>query len=242
MLTAFIHGIGASSAFAFHDVYGLDEELLMMLPQPVQAMVLLFPSADAVRSGQTKEDAVPPSAPFFLWQGQALGNACGTIASIHAVANSAAGEQLTPGGPLATFLAKTAGMHPAERGLALETDEAIQSMHAAQASQGQTSSAGVCARARACVSVYAHTHERVHCATESVLRVVAARKPSRIHRISPCTQTHTPPPSLTHTLTYTQERATRWTTTSSVSSTKMAVCTNLMGSRLFDTHTHTHTH
>ncbi len=143
MLTAFIHGIGVSSAFAFHDVLGLDEELLMMLPQPVQAMVLLFPSTDAVRSGRTKEDAVPPSAPFFLWQGQALGNACGTIASIHAVANSAAGEQLTPGGPLATFLAKTAGMHPAERGLALD---------AAQASQGQTSSAGVCVRARACVS------------------------------------------------------------------------------------------
>ena len=56
MLTGFIHSVGVSSSFAFHDVLGLDEELLMMLPQPVQAMVLLFPSADAVRSGAACKD------------------------------------------------------------------------------------------------------------------------------------------------------------------------------------------
>lgn len=75
-----------------------------MVPQPAHALVLLFP--DPKRSGQTRDAISSGSSPFFLWQSPALGNACGTIAAIHAVANSATVvEQLAPG-PLADYLAK----------------------------------------------------------------------------------------------------------------------------------------
>ena len=140
VLTGFIHGVGVPDSFSFHDVFGLDEELLAMVPQPAQALVLLFPEAE--RSGQTRDAVAAGAEPFFIWQGPALGNACGTIASIHAVVNSAAGAQLSVDGPLASFLAQTKSMHPEDRGAALESNEAIRAVHAAQAQEGQTSSAG----------------------------------------------------------------------------------------------------
>jgi hypothetical protein len=65
VLTGFIHGVGVPETFAFHDVWGLDEEMLSMVPQPAQAVVLLFP--DAERSGQTRDAVSEGSSPFFLW-------------------------------------------------------------------------------------------------------------------------------------------------------------------------------
>ena len=40
--------LGVDSKWAFTDVFGLDEELLAMLPQPVVAILMLFPITDKV--------------------------------------------------------------------------------------------------------------------------------------------------------------------------------------------------
>jgi ubiquitin carboxyl-terminal hydrolase L3 len=87
---------------AFQDIYSFDDEMLAMLPQPTEAVVLIFPGGE--REDQSSAPPLPPGSPFFLYQIAGLGNACGTIAAIHSVANSEAAASLAEGTTLKTFL------------------------------------------------------------------------------------------------------------------------------------------
>ena len=46
VLNSFLKKLGVPSSWEINDVYGLDPELLLMLPQPVLALMLLFPITD----------------------------------------------------------------------------------------------------------------------------------------------------------------------------------------------------
>jgi len=140
VLTGFSRKVGVSNDYQFHDVFGLDEELLMMIPQPSHAVILLFPGAE--REQATDAAAADNTGPFFLYQVKGLGNACGTIAAIHAIANSEARASLAPSSTLDAYLKACEGMGPEKRGQRLLGDEDIRKAHDAQASEGQTSSEG----------------------------------------------------------------------------------------------------
>jgi len=148
MMTGFLRSLGLPPSFAFHDVYGLDADLLGMVPEPSLALLLLFPlgseKKDAARIASSGADG---SGPADLWYvKQTVGNACGTIGLLHAVTNSAAMLGLSGGGGgggdetsyLARFVAKTAGMSAEERAACLEEDEELEAAHAAAAHQGDT--------------------------------------------------------------------------------------------------------
>eukprot|EP00762_Andalucia_godoyi_P001659 ANDGO_07087.mRNA.1 putative ubiquitin carboxyl-terminal hydrolase len=86
-------GVDPSNEYSFVDVYGLDSDLLQMVPQPVIAVLLLFPinsaSEDARKKQNEELDAENFKAPdSLLWVPQYVGNACGTIALVHALANN----------------------------------------------------------------------------------------------------------------------------------------------------------
>ncbi|KAH9924713.1 uncharacterized protein B0H18DRAFT_1095030 [Fomitopsis serialis] len=123
-----------TSQAEFVDVYGLDGDLLAMVPQPVKAVILLFPITggdDRIKThGQRSID------PTVFYIKQTIGNACGTIGLLHALAN--ADVTLAPESPLEQFIDQCKEMTPEERAKALETTPLFANIHAEAASSGQT--------------------------------------------------------------------------------------------------------
>eukprot|EP00887_Chlorella_sp_A99_P004874 scaffold4.g4874.t1 len=128
-----------SSSYAFHDVLGLDEarggagELLAMVPQPVVAVLLLFPITKETEVARAEEAARIAAegqvvALDLVFMKQTIGNACGTIGLLHVLTNST--------------VALPPRMTPAERGAYLERPPEgapdIDAIHEQAAQQGAT--------------------------------------------------------------------------------------------------------
>ncbi|KAK9865383.1 hypothetical protein WJX84_002842 [Apatococcus fuscideae] len=148
VLNSFAKGLGFdTSAYAFCDIFGLDEELLAMVPQPVLAVLLLFPVTDRTEAARKAEDkelrdqAVSVPSDIFYMK-QTIGNACGTIGLLHAIGNSQDRIKLEPASFLQSFLAQTARMTSAQRGDYLENPPEdgpdIDKAHEAAANDGST--------------------------------------------------------------------------------------------------------
>ncbi|EIE23291.1 peptidase C12, ubiquitin carboxyl-terminal hydrolase 1 [Coccomyxa subellipsoidea C-169] len=148
VLNDFTNNLGLDvSKHSFHDVYGLDEELLAMVPQPVLALLLLFPITKESEAAKEAEDArlkkegyaVPEGAYFMK---QTIGNACGTIGALHAIANTQDKVSITDGSFLERFLAATAELTAEQRGKYLEEPPPgapdLDEAHQAAAQEGDT--------------------------------------------------------------------------------------------------------
>ncbi|XP_054721968.1 ubiquitin carboxyl-terminal hydrolase isozyme L3-like [Uloborus diversus] len=82
------------------------------------------------------EKQVKESSVFFMKQ--TIGNACGTVALIHSVANNLQNICLEPDSPLEKFLKETVQLGPDEKAEYLEKNMDIGAAHEASAQEGQT--------------------------------------------------------------------------------------------------------
>lgn len=139
----FLRQLGINPSWQFVDVYGMDAELLSMVPRPVCAILLLFPVTEKYETFRTEEEEkikaqgqeVKPSVYFMK---QTISNACGTIGLIHAIANNRDKINFEVESSLKKFLDESVSMSPEERAKYLETYEAIRITHESSAHEGQT--------------------------------------------------------------------------------------------------------
>jgi len=123
---------------SFQDVYGLDPELLAMVPQPVYALLLLFPISEGYEKHRKQQNetlkANPAQNQDLIYFKQTIANACGTMGLLHALANS----RLQLEQPLKGFFERCKSKTPAERAQLLEEDKEIEAAHEASANMGQS--------------------------------------------------------------------------------------------------------
>ncbi|QRV86215.1 peptidase C12, ubiquitin carboxyl-terminal hydrolase 1 [Ceratobasidium sp. AG-Ba] len=136
-------GLGLSTAVhGFSDVYGLDPELLAMVPSPSKAVLLVFPITDTTEQKRHEEDAKlkgeqqPHVDPTLMYIKQTISNACGTIGLLHALGNS--NVTLRPESPLSQFFMQCQKLTPEERGKRLEETTLFAKAHIDAATTGQS--------------------------------------------------------------------------------------------------------
>lgn len=130
-------GFDASSdsgaSYEFVDVFSTEEWALAMVPQPVLAVLLLYPLTKSQLENTPKDEdttATPPSTSAWFMK-QRIGNACGTIGLLHVLANVVPTQQQQPkdGTWLKKFLDDTQTLDPLQRAVRLESDPNIAQMH-----------------------------------------------------------------------------------------------------------------
>ncbi|KAI3687198.1 hypothetical protein L1987_80892 [Smallanthus sonchifolius] len=142
VMNQFLWGLGLPPGEAeCNDVYGLDEELLEMVPKPVLAVLFLYPITPESEQERLKQDSTkqaPCDGVYFMRQ--TVGNACGTIGLLHAIGNITTEIKLIEDSFLDRFYKSTANMDPMEVFVLfiLRNDREMEVAHSDAVAAGET--------------------------------------------------------------------------------------------------------
>ncbi|XP_052795624.1 ubiquitin carboxyl-terminal hydrolase isozyme L3-like [Mya arenaria] len=110
----------------------------MMVPRPVIAVMLLYPITEQSESAENKLGEEKQNVGGVYYMKQTVGNACGTVAVIHALANNQNSINFEDNKHFNKFLEDTLGKEPNEIANILENDSAMGAAHDDTAQEGQT--------------------------------------------------------------------------------------------------------
>ncbi|CAL0313720.1 unnamed protein product [Lupinus luteus] len=140
VMNQFLWGLGLPQDEAeCYDVYGLDEELLEMVPKPVLAVLFLYPittKTEEERLQQQNENKEHSNKVYFMKQ--TVGNACGTIGLLHALGNITSEVKFVEDSFFDKFFKSTASLDPFQRAVFLENDREMEVAHSVAATAGDT--------------------------------------------------------------------------------------------------------
>src|SRR3989338_8594924 len=146
MFNEFSQLLGVPSECGFADCFSLDPESLDWIQtKPCHGIVFLAPHSkmkaiNAEQERRLRDQSAESTSPEVWYMKQLVGNACGTVAVLHVLANAALQNrfELPADCFLAKFLAACASLDAHSRGLAFETAEGIEAIHHQCAKTGQT--------------------------------------------------------------------------------------------------------
>jgi ubiquitin carboxyl-terminal hydrolase L3 len=153
VLNKYVHYLGMDSKWSFIDVYGLEPELLAMVPKPVAAIILLFPESKPVDIIGKLESEFPSD---LYYTKQTIDNACGTVAIVHALANNQKQIKFDDTKHFKTFLEMTNTLNPEERAKFLEQDHKMGTAHDDCAQEGDTQAPPVDERVKSHFVAFIH--------------------------------------------------------------------------------------
>lgn len=137
--------LGLDDSLSFYDIYSLtDPNLLALIPRPVLALLVIIPLTPTWYEARTAEDkdkgeyeGTGEEEPV-MWFKQTIGNACGSIALVHALINSNASQHIQPGSTLDGIRRDALSKTMWERAKVLEDSVAFEKAHAEAAQLGDT--------------------------------------------------------------------------------------------------------
>jgi ubiquitin carboxyl-terminal hydrolase L3 len=131
LINKYITGLGFdTSLYQFVDVFSTEEWALQMIPQPVVAIVMLYPLTEKQTSHDEEKLALQASDKVWFIK-QRIGNACGTIGLLHSLLNVPEPlRAFSPNSWLQSFQEDCpAPLDPIAKAERLEGDKKIATMH-----------------------------------------------------------------------------------------------------------------
>ena len=140
LMNDYCHKLGFNTGlYEWTDVFSAEDWALDMIPQPVAAVIMLYPLTEK-QTAHEKDELQPlqTDQPADVWfTKQRIGNACGTIGILHSLLNTPAPlHQFRENSWLESFQASTTTGTPVERAERLEADTAIRGLHDAATTSG----------------------------------------------------------------------------------------------------------
>lgn len=137
IFTDYLRKVGLPQEWGINEVYGLDDELLAFVPQPTIGVIVAFQRRNRAANVALGEEANADTE-YYMKQTRKLDNACGIVASIHAILNNVENKniKLDKDSVLGKYAAKAKKLSPAERATLLENSNEFKMIHKEHAMQG----------------------------------------------------------------------------------------------------------
>lgn len=135
LMNSYVQKLGFdTSLYEFVDVYSTEEWALEMIPQPIAALIMLYPITEVQETHRREEKVETINDESKVWfMKQRIGNACGTIGLLHSLLNvpeGLRGTSIAPDSWLSQFYGDCPpALSPLNKAERLEDDATIETLH-----------------------------------------------------------------------------------------------------------------